>query len=75
MPPSNPCGQHTELAANNAIRVTRCACGTVHVTLLSSGVTVRVTQDTLRHALVGLTTAVEKLDEVPVGAIGSSTIN
>lgn len=75
MPPSNSCGQHTELASNPAIRVTRCTCGTVHVTLMASGVTVRVSPETLRNASAGLAAAVDQMDAVPVGAIGSSTIN
>ena len=34
------CGPHTELSSSETVRVTRCSCGTVHVTLLRSGVTV-----------------------------------
>src|SRR5262249_30837336 len=29
------CGQHTELVSNNALKVTRCPCGAVHVTVVS----------------------------------------
>ncbi len=36
------CGPHTELASNEATRITRCGCGTVHVTLIGPGVTFRM---------------------------------
>ncbi len=73
MPPSQPCGHHVELANNGAVRVTRCSCGTVHVTLIASGVTVRMSADALRGATSGFKAALEKLDE-PVHH-GTTSIN
>jgi len=73
MPPSKPCGQHTELASNNSVRVTKCTCGTVHITLLASGVTVRMSADALRGTASGLRAALERMDET--SALGSTTIN
>ncbi len=73
MPPSKSCGSHTELVSNNAIRVTRCACGTVHVTVLASGVTMRMSQEVFRGTAAGMKSAVEKLDEAP--HLGGATIN
>jgi hypothetical protein len=70
------CGQHTELLSNNAVRVTRCACGTVHVTLQASGVTVRMPQDAFRNVAAGLRAAVEKLDSsTEITSTGSTSIN
>jgi hypothetical protein len=73
MPPSKTCGQHVELASTDAVRVTRCTCGTVHVTLNASGVTVRVSAETLRAVVKGLEGAVARLDE-PAN-LGTSSIN
>jgi len=68
-----PCGQHTELASNEAVRITRCGCGTVHLTLNASGVTVRLNPEATKGLLQGLRTAAERLEATPV--LGSSTIN
>ena len=72
MPASN-CGPHTELISNNAVRVTRCSCGTVHVTILASGVTVRMSADTFRNVASGLKSAADRIDGSP--QLGTSTIN
>jgi hypothetical protein len=72
MPPSN-CGKHTELVANQSVKVTRCTCGTVHVTLLASGVTVRMSQEQLRGVAAGLTSALDGADDQP--HLGTTTIN
>jgi hypothetical protein len=70
---ATPCGQHAELSSNPAVRVTRCPCGTVHVTLLTSGVTVRMSTETLRGVAAGLRGAAERLEEAP--QLGGATIN
>jgi hypothetical protein len=70
------CGQHTELISNNAVRVTRCTCGTVHVTLNASGVTVRMTADAFRGVVAGLHGAADKLESsAEITATGSTSIN
>jgi hypothetical protein len=74
MPPPKSCGPHTELASNNMLKVTRCSCGTMHVTLLRSGVTVRMSADALRGVASGLKSALEKIDEEPPH-LGSTIIN
>ncbi len=72
----NACGTHTELMSNNAVRVTRCTCGTVHVTLNASGVTVRMQPDTFRAVAAGLQGGVEKLGSpAEITATGSTSIN
>jgi hypothetical protein len=73
MPPSKSCGAHTELASNDAVRVTRCGCGTVHVTIVASGVTVRVSNEVFRGMIAGLKLAGDKLDDTP--PLGGATIN
>lgn len=70
------CGPHTDIVSNNAVRVTRCTCGTLHVTLVASGVTVRMSPEVFRTVSAGLRGAAEKLEEQPViSATGSSSIN
>jgi hypothetical protein len=73
MAPSKACGQHTEIASNNAIRVTRCACGTLHVTLIASGVTVRMSAEVFRGAFAGMKSAIDRLDDT--AHLGGATIN
>jgi hypothetical protein len=68
-----PCGQHTELASNDAVRITRCTCGTVHVTLQANGVTVRLTGEQLRALGKGIEGALSKVDQP--NAVGSSCVN
>lgn len=71
---SSNCGTHTELVSNNAVRVTRCACGTVHVTLLASGVTMRMSAEAFRGVAAGLKVAAERIDEANA-RLGSSCVN
>ena len=74
MPPPKSCGPHTELASNTTLKVTRCPCGTMHVTLLRSGVTVRMSAEALRGVASGLKSAIEKIAEAPPH-LGGATIN
>jgi hypothetical protein len=70
------CGQHIELVSNNAVRVTRCSCGTVHVTMVASGVTVRMPADAFRGVVAGLQGAADKLGgPAEITATGSTSIN
>jgi hypothetical protein len=64
-----PCGKHTQLAANDAVRISQCACGMVHVTLMSNGVTVRVTEEGLRGLTHGLMSALDKVEDGAVARI------
>jgi hypothetical protein len=76
MSAKNSCGPHTELTANNAVRVTRCNCGTVHVSLLHSGVTVRMSADAFRNVALGLSAASDRLEEpADFSSTGSTSIN
>jgi hypothetical protein len=42
-----PCGTHVELAKHGAVRVTRCACGAVHLHLSRPGLTVQIAAEQL----------------------------
>ncbi len=57
------CGKHVELVANTAVRITQCPCGTVHVHLQSSGVTVRMNEETARLAASAFGAARDKLND------------
>jgi hypothetical protein len=59
---SKTCGQHTEIASNSAVRVTRCTCGTVHLTLIANGITVRLSAEAFRNAAAGLQIALDHID-------------
>ena len=67
------CGPHTELVSNSQTRVTRCTCGTVHITLNSSGITIRMSDTAFRNTAAGLKIALERLDESL--AVGSTLTN
>ena len=67
------CGQHTELATNDAVRITRCGCGTVHVTVHASGVTMRLSPENARNLMQGLRAAFDR-PEAPT-QLGSTSIN
>jgi hypothetical protein len=71
----NRCGQHTELVNNGTVRVTRCTCGTVHMTMIPTGVTVRLSAEHFRLLSSGVRIAADKLDEVTMPRIDSSCVN
>lgn len=41
------CGPRTELAKNDAVRITRCPCGTIHLHFTRSGVSLQLAEDAL----------------------------
>ena len=41
------CGPHTTIVNTEGVRIARCPCGTFHVTLVQSGVTVQLSADKL----------------------------
>jgi hypothetical protein len=63
------CGKHTTLASNSSVRVTRCGCGMLHLTVVASGVTVQMKEETLRGLGAGVAAALEGLDQTT--AVGS----
>ncbi|MBI2393726.1 MAG: hypothetical protein HYV09_29400 [Deltaproteobacteria bacterium] len=56
------CGPQIELTANEAARVTRCTCGTLHVTLRGNGITLQLAPDAFRHVSNALAAAVRLVD-------------
>ncbi|MFW5739262.1 MAG: hypothetical protein ACOC1F_02730 [Myxococcota bacterium] len=40
--PKPACGPHTEILKTDGVRVTRCPCGTVHVTMVKNGTTLQL---------------------------------
>ncbi len=57
------CGRHVELTSNEAVRITQCPCGTLHVTLPNNGVTVRMPESALKNLTRGLMVALDKIEE------------
>lgn len=74
MAESNRCGPHTELINNGTVRVSRCNCGTVHMTMIPTGVTMRLSAEHFRLLSAGIKGAAEKLDEA-VPRIESTCVN
>ena len=58
-----PCGKHTQLGSNDAVKISQCGCGMAHVTVVANGVTFRVTEEGLRGITHGLMSALDKVDE------------
>jgi hypothetical protein len=71
------CGPATEIASNEAVRVARCSCGTVHVTVIASGVTIRMPIEAFRKVASGFEGAIAKLETTPatITSTGSTSIN
>ena len=51
------CGPHEEIVRTEAVRITRCACGTIHLTLQRSGVTVQLASEQFGEVVQALTLA------------------
>lgn len=65
----NGCGKHTELANNESVRMTQCPCGTVHVTFMANGVTLRLPESALKNVTRAMMTALDKVEERQQAAI------
>ncbi|MGZ3419892.1 MAG: hypothetical protein ACXVEF_11770 [Polyangiales bacterium] len=72
---SKKCGPHVELVANQAARITRCTCGTLHLQLNGNGITVRLPPDGIRHVANALSAAVRLMDLTDSGPGPADTIN
>ncbi|GAC1353313.1 MAG: hypothetical protein NVS3B20_17040 [Polyangiales bacterium] len=62
------CGSHVELAANKAARITRCACGTLHVHLHAQGLSLRLDESSLRHVANAMSGALRLVDMADAAA-------
>jgi len=60
------CGSHEELARTTSFRLTRCACGTVHLHMSKSGVTVQLSDTQLAELVNATTAAARKVETVVV---------
>lgn len=58
-----PCGRHVTLASNDAAKVTQCPCGTVHLHLAASGVSLRLNEEQLKNVTRAMMTALDKVEE------------
>lgn len=74
-PRSSKCGPHVELVSNDAVRVMRCTCGTVHVHVHANGVSLRMNTDSLRHLANALGAASRLVDMVDGASTPSDAIN
>ena len=61
------CGSHEELARTTDFRLTRCACGTVHLHMVKGGVTLQLTE-TMLAELVNVSTAAHRKVETLTAA-------
>jgi hypothetical protein len=68
------CGPHTMIVNTEAVRIARCPCGTFHVTLVPSGVTVQLSADRLAELGRAIAVATPAQDAAPRG-IGTTPIN
>lgn len=69
-----PCGPHTVVVNTEAVRIARCPCGTFHVTLVQSGVTVQLSAERLAELGRAIAVATPPHDAPPRG-IGTTPIN
>jgi hypothetical protein len=51
------CGPHTEIVKTEAIRITRCTCGTVHVNFARNGLTVQLGPEQFAEAAQAMSLA------------------
>lgn len=57
-----PCGPHSELAKTTEFRITQCPCGTVHMHVVRSGVTLQLDPDSVAELVNVATAAYRRLD-------------
>jgi hypothetical protein len=60
--PKPPCGPHVDVAKNDGARIARCPCGTVHVHMLRSGVSVQLDANAFGEIADAVRNAHEALD-------------
>jgi hypothetical protein len=58
------CGPHEDLARTTGFRLTRCACGTVHLHVAKAGVTVQLSETQLAELVNAATAAQRKVETV-----------
>jgi hypothetical protein len=68
MSEKKPCGPHVVLAQNDGAKISRCACGTVHVHFARVGVTVQVTDGQLAELARAVSAAMEPQESIAVAS-------
>ncbi|MFI5301864.1 MAG: hypothetical protein ACHREM_27560 [Polyangiales bacterium] len=61
-PPGRRCGLHLAVASSPVARITRCACGTLHVHLVRQRLTLKMQLEELRHLGNALSAAARVID-------------
>lgn len=63
--PKPPCGPHVTLSDNEGARVARCPCGTVHVLVKASGVSLQLSEERFQKLGLAVMGAVSALGSQP----------
>ncbi len=69
------CGPHTVIVNTEGVRIARCPCGTFHVTLVQSGVTVQLSADKLAELGRAIAVASPQPDSATPRGVGTTPIN
>ena len=69
------CGPHTVIVNTEGVRIARCPCGTFHVTLVQSGVTVQLSADKLAELGRAIAVASPQPESTTPRGVGTTPIN
>ena len=69
------CGPHTVIVNTEGVRIARCPCGTFHVTLVQSGVTVQLSGDKLAELGRAIAVASPPQESTTPRGVGTTPIN
>ncbi len=58
---ASSCGKHTTLSDNNGARVSQCSCGTLHVLIKASGITIQLPEERFQQLGLAVMGAVSVL--------------
>ena len=61
-----PCGNHATLAENDGARISRCACGMLHVLVKASGVTLQLNHERFHEVGLAVMGAISALGATAV---------
>jgi hypothetical protein len=68
------CGSaRTELAKNDGVRITRCACGTIHLQMTRTGVTLQLTEAAFAELARATGEALQDLESAAHSGSGSAS--
>lgn len=54
---NSTCGPHTEIVKTDGVRITRCSCGTIHVTMVKNGTTIQLAPEYFTEVAQAMTLA------------------